>query len=217
MGDDASLAKESTLQSSSTQSTTHTTLSSALPSSRPVDATFTAPSSSSTPTELQQKVTIGQNGRRRIQPINISGSLTSQTFNVTDQRQKPSLSSLESHGSRPTGSRLSAIETIDYDSPSASIPQSGIGTAVLGNKRKAKEAEEDAMDVDGNETRILDAGASTGPRGKPIWVDSAVIPPVISHSKVQLGIPKVKSTLQRKLFNEENTIVMECHNAIATG
>lgn len=91
-----------------------------------------------------------------------------------------------------TAPRSSAME---YDLPE-NIPAAGIAAAVVGTKRKP-----------GSKTETVEEKVT---RKRPIWIDSGVVPPSISHSRVKLGIPKVRATLLRK--SEGDDIVMECRN-----
>ncbi|ORZ04889.1 TUP1-like enhancer of split-domain-containing protein [Absidia repens] len=53
-------------------------------------------------------------------------------------------------------------------------------------------------------------------RKTPTWVDAAVAPPIVSQSQLKLGLPRVKSTLMKKMSAERTTTVMECHNTSGT-
>lgn len=77
-----------------------------------------------------------------------------------------------------------------------SLPVGGVSAAVVGTKRKP-----------GSET-TMDEEQIT--RRRPVWIDSGVVPPAVSHSRVKLGIPKVRASLVRKA--EGDHIVMECRN-----
>ncbi|KAI8384389.1 WD40-repeat-containing domain protein [Radiomyces spectabilis] len=184
---------------------------------RPADADFTSSSGSAPVTPLQQKVTIGKDGKRRIQPIMIrSGTSSSSNQSSAQSRSYQSMQASQGTGANPsnqtnsmaTTSAVSSLERVDYDDPAVSLPTTGLKATVVGNKRKAE-----ATESDGTVSAEVSGTAPANPRERPEWIDAAVIPPVVLlPSQVKLGAPKVKSTFIRKTSPTESNTVMECHN-----
>ncbi|KAG2226895.1 hypothetical protein INT45_010174 [Circinella minor] len=153
-------------------------------------------------TIVQQTVTIGKDGKRRIKPVTIrTKSSMSPRPNSSSQNNSQSRLMQQQDDSRPTAMIMSGNDaTIVYDFPSASIPNKGIRAAALGTKRSS--GSETVMDVDEVERH----------RKRPVWMDSAMLPPASSKSKIRLGVPKVKSTFIRPIRDEATKAVMECNN-----
>ncbi|CAO3610025.1 unnamed protein product [Mucor hiemalis] len=155
-------------------------------------------SSSASPVVLEQKVSIAKNGKKRIQPMMLSPSASATT---SAQRTVASVSNTQRTFST-TSSNTSSLQEMEYDDPI--LPSQGVGSAVVGNKRKIEDlASNEENEVDGNKLS----------RVKPVWIDSAVAPPVVQKSVVKMGLPKVKSILSAKVRPDDPSVVMECHNA----
>src|SRR4051812_14941424 len=96
------------------------------------------------------------------------------------------------------------------DSPTYIMPN-GIGSAVIGNKRKDQ--------VNGTvDTNPLKKTATTTSNGgvNPEWSRSAIVPPWVERSQVRLGIPKVKLHFVRNKLGG-TTVSLECHNSPQRG
>lgn len=155
-------------------------------------------SSSASPVVLEQKVSIAKNGKKRIQPMMLSPSASATT---SAQRTVASVNNTQRTFST-TSSNTSSLQEMEYDDPI--LPSQGVGSAVVGNKRKIEDlASNEENEVDGNKLS----------RVKPVWIDSAVAPPVVQKSVVKMGLPKVKSILSAKVRPDDPSVVMECHNA----
>ncbi|KAI9278489.1 TUP1-like enhancer of split-domain-containing protein [Phascolomyces articulosus] len=180
---------------------TFTTLSKNNIQSQPANSDITSASSSKSDTIVQQTVTIGKDGKRRIKPVTIrtKSSVASRSNSVSQGSSQPR--TLLQDDNRPTAMIMSGNDaTIIYDFPSAIIPNTGIRATAVGTKRPS--GSETAMDVDEIERH----------RKRPIWMDSAMLPPASSKSKIRLGVPKVKSTFIRPVRDEATKAVMECDN-----
>lgn len=154
--------------------------------------------SSASSAVLEQKVSIAKNGKKRIQPMMLSPSASATT---SAQRTVASVNNTQRTFST-TSSNTSALQEMEYDDPI--LPSQGVGSAVVGNKRKVEDlASSEENEVDGNKLS----------RVKPVWIDSAVAPPVVQKSVVKMGLPKVKSILSAKVRPDDPSVVMECHNA----
>jgi protein HIRA/HIR1 len=166
---------------------------------------------------LEQKVSIAKNGKRRIQPVMLSPSASTETStkalpssNTTTKTTTAAAAAPMTTTTTTSSSNLlqqrPRISNMEYDDPI--IPSSGIGSLVTGNKRKASDAigtEEDEI-TRGNKPVTME-------RLKPEWIESAIPPPILQKSQVKLGLPKIKSILTAKTRPDDPTIVMECHNA----
>lgn len=157
-------------------------------------------SSSASPTISEQKISIAKNGKKRIQPVTLSPSSSSNT--VSTQSSTHSRPITTTAAAAATTANVRSFSTtgsqIEYDDPI--IPSTGIGSTITGNKRKSETEENELR---GNKLNRI----------RPEWVDAAVAPPMIEKSQVKLGLPKVKSVLQMKARPNDPTVVMECHNA----
>ncbi|KAI7876516.1 WD40 repeat-like protein [Lichtheimia hyalospora FSU 10163] len=187
-----------TTTANTTTTTQEQTSSTTAQPSRPADADFTS-SSSNQPTVLQQTVTVGKDGKRRIKPVTIRSS--SSTVSPGPRPASPKVQSVQHTGTveaRPAANVVRWADGITYDFPESNIPASGIGSVVVGNKR-------DAMQVD----------QDTPPRKRPAWIDSALLPPAAAQSQVRLGVPKIRSNFvwtPRGNDKQSKVILMECDN-----
>ncbi|KAI7904073.1 WD40-repeat-containing domain protein [Cokeromyces recurvatus] len=165
------------------------------------DSVMTSSSSTTTSFLLaQQKVTIAKNGKKRIQPMSMSPSSS-----TTSKTASPVLSQEANFSTHQKRTKTnSQVPFLEYDDPIIIPTTSGIGTTIIGNKRKASS---DENMVIGNHSKT---------RVRPEWIDSAVAPPVLQKSQVKIGLPKVKSILASKPHPNDPTIVMECHNTTTT-
>ncbi|KAI8337443.1 WD40-repeat-containing domain protein [Chlamydoabsidia padenii] len=178
----------------------------------------TGPSDSSfnkrpTPNEVNaiknQKVTVTQNGKRRIQPITVlqTSSTTSSPISIS--------SSNTAHGKHHTSqmtqstSKKTTQEVVDYDLPCMNLGGTGIPSAVIGNKRKNGLEDSDSTNNGITSQYTSDTGSSRNP---PSWIDTAIIPPVVGQSQVRFGLPQVKSTIINRVSKDGINTVMECHN-----
>lgn len=99
---------------------------------------------------------------------------------------------------RPAANVVRWEDGITYDFPESTIPASGIGSVVVGNKREAMEVDNDMP-----------------PRKRPAWIDSAILPPAAAKSQVRLGVPKIRSNFvwtPRGNDKQNKVILMECDN-----
>lgn len=211
------------LATNNEQNGTTTSTAKALATAAEITSSSTTASSSKSTVLLEQKISIAKNGKRRIQPVMLSPSASSETISNkqnmsnANHRSHPTAAApttttsiASSHrtgmANHSTHVRKSAsdISNMEYDDPSI-IPNSGINVNIHGgNKRKAQ----DNLEEPGNEI-----GARERDRYKPEWMDSAVPPPNIQKSQVQMGLPKIKSVLTAKTRPDDPTVVMECHNS----
>ncbi|KAI9496376.1 WD40-repeat-containing domain protein [Zychaea mexicana] len=210
-------------------------------SSQPTDADFTS-SSEKLNTITEQTVTIGKDGKRRIKPVTIrtktsmsprpSGLRSNSpqtkvkhflklypspkacTYRLSihiymhNNSRNTLLSFLNNQIQFQDEARPAALimtrndPTTVYEFPSANIPSTtGVRSIATGTKRPP--GSETQMDVDDIERT----------RKRPVWLDSAMLPPAALKSKIRLGVPKVKSTVIRPLRDDATkAVVMECDN-----
>ncbi|RUS24136.1 TUP1-like enhancer of split-domain-containing protein [Jimgerdemannia flammicorona] len=173
---------------------------------------MTSGSSSAPHSPVRQTVTIGPNGKKRIQP----------------QFQTPQ--GLNSNMYHATPTLFSPEETIEMDTPSRAMPYGGIQTVGIGNKRKEPPAQNDMITPikrgplsapgslnkgkQADRRESIDGEGSTSPV-KAEWMRSVVLPSTIERSQVRLGVPKVKSYLIKTL--DGSTVSLECHNSQKKG
>ncbi|KAI8141993.1 WD40-repeat-containing domain protein [Fennellomyces sp. T-0311] len=166
---------------------------------QPSDADFTSSSSKSN-TIIEQTVTIGKDGKRRIKPVTIRTKTSMSPRPSSLRPGSPQTRPQMNDDTRPTAMIVSRNDATIYEFPSASIPSTGVPSKAAGTKRSL--GSETTMDLDDNEIT----------RKRPVWLDSAMLPPAALKSKIRLGVPKVKSTLIRPLRDEKTKAVMECDN-----
>ncbi|KAH6644915.1 WD domain-containing protein [Truncatella angustata] len=157
--------------------------------------------------ELKSRVTIGKDGKKRVAPMLISSSGTGQS----------SLPQTQLVGSSATkAAQNDAPQTIlDLSKPYDGLPEGGLASMLLGNKRKA-------IPLDDDEEEVLGKRPATGPRpimrngvdglepatlepprnglvSTPEYLRPAVLNPSIAISQVRLAVPKVRSHVLRPL------------------
>ncbi|KAI9323328.1 WD40-repeat-containing domain protein [Dichotomocladium elegans] len=107
---------------------------------------------------------------------------------------------------RTIGNIVNWADGVTYDFPSAHIPALGIGSVVIGNKRRLAEGSEPAEED-------MDVDSKGSARKRPVWIDTAMIPPAAAKSQVRLGVPKVISNFVWTPRDGKKTqVVMECDN-----
>lgn len=157
--------------------------------------------------ELKSRVTVGKDGKKRVAPMLISSSGTGQS----------SLPQTQLVGSSTTKAAQSdAPQTVlDLSKPFDGLPEGGLASMLLGNKRKA-------IPLDDEEEEHPAKRAATGPRpivrngveglepaileppkhglvATPEFLRPAVLNPSIAISQVRLAVPKVRSHIVRPL------------------
>jgi protein HIRA/HIR1 len=158
--------------------------------------------------ELKSRVTITKDGKKRVAPMLISSSGTGQS----------SLPQTQLVGSSSTkAAQNDAPQTIlDLSKPYDGLPEGGLASMLLGNKRKAVLPEDEEDDgpnkrpstaapkpimrngVDGLEPASLEP-LKRGLESTPEFLRPAVLNPSISVSQVRLAVPKVRSHILRPL------------------
>ncbi|KAI0129722.1 TUP1-like enhancer of split-domain-containing protein [Xylariales sp. AK1849] len=158
-------------------------------------------------TELKSRVTINKDGKKRVAPMLISSSATGQS----------SLPQTQLVGASATkAAQNDAPQTIlDLSKPYDGLPEGGLASMLLGNKRKAIVLDEDDEEsvnkrpttgprpimrngVDGLEPASLEP-PKNGLVPTPEYLRPAVLNPSIAISQVRLAVPKVRSHILRPL------------------
>lgn len=174
------------------------------------DATAPAEESSDKTTqrvnELKARVTITKDGKKRVAPMLISSSGTGQS----------SLPQTQLMGSSATkGAQNDTPQSIlDLSKPFHRLPEGGLASMLLGNKRKAVFDEDDEdfaskrpmsgyrqiliNGVDGLEPASLEP-PKNGLVPTPDYMRPAILNPATSMSQVRLAVPKVRSHILRPL------------------
>ncbi|KAI1403901.1 Hira-domain-containing protein [Hypoxylon fuscum] len=169
--------------------------------------------------ELKSRVTITKDGKKRVAPMLISSSGTGQSSLPQSQLVGSSSSKAAQNDAPQT--------ILDLSKPYDGLPEGGLASMLLGNKRKAimLESEEDEdhpnKRINGTPKAIL----RNGPDGlepatleppqhgivpTPEYLRPAILNPSISLSQVRLAVPKVRShilrPLERGVLLEESTM-----------
>ena len=160
--------------------------------------------------KLKSRITITQDGKKRIAPLLVSSS-------GAQESSLPHARLMASSAMGQTGANDAPKTTLDLSKPFDGLPQGGIGSLLLGNKRKLAVIE---GDDDGRvEKRLALAGKdgaipimSNGPEGllpsrnltatsgqqtTPDFIRPAITNPNLTISSVRLAVPKVRSLIQR--------------------
>ncbi|KAI9028965.1 WD40-repeat-containing domain protein [Phycomyces nitens] len=169
-------------------------------SSRPTLPSVTIQSSSSSaPTSFHQTEVV-KDGKRRIQPFQVS---THASHNIepnvfvekpNSQTKRPRLENHSPISPPPTIQE----NNVNYTNPSVYLPSHGLGTQISGNRRPP--TTESFVDT----TPVV--------RERPAWVDGASIPHAVLESKVKLAIPTVRSRFLQKWGSKGQMTVMETQN-----
>ncbi|KAF9413406.1 HIR complex subunit [Podila epigama] len=147
----------------------------------------------------EQSVTMTSDGKKRIKPMFLGNGMGSpQIAQPIPQRTQPSNAGVPW-----------TMESVERGEPSASIPEGGFPTVVVGTKRK--EAPTNGVAPGG----ISKKADSVGAKGKGSLKTEeeptsrlAIASPLLAVSKVRLGVPRVKSHITR------NRAGLECHNSL---
>ena len=168
--------------------------------------------------KLKQRVTITSSGKKRIQPLLVSSS------NI-GEANLPRGTQLQQASGRGGGSDEPAGKILDLSKPYDGLPKGGLGSLLLGNKRKYAELDADAAGGEErrNEKRVrtieqsgatamvnntvdglVPASASLvgrdgGMAEVPEVLRPAVISPSVMVSQVRLAVPMVRTVILRPL------------------
>ncbi|KAH8649029.1 putative histone transcription regulator [Xylariales sp. PMI_506] len=157
--------------------------------------------------ELKSRVTITKDGKKRVAPMLISSSGTGQS----------SLPQTQLVGSSSTkAAQNDTPQTIlDLSKPYDGLPEGGLASMLLGNKRKAPASDEEDEEgsakkpstgprailkngVDGLEAATLEP-PKHGLVSTPEYLRPAVLNPSIAIAQVRLAVPKIRSHILRPL------------------
>ena len=165
--------------------------------------------------KLKSRITITQDGKKRIAPLLVSSS-------GAQESSLPHARLMASSAMGQIGVNDAPKTTLDLSKPFDGLPQGGIGSLLLGNKRKLAVIE---GDDDGRvEKRLALAGKdgaipimSNGPEGllparnltatfgqqtTPDFIRPAITNPNLTISPVRLAVPKIRSLIQRTFETE---------------
>lgn len=201
-------AAAATTTTTTTATTTNGTSEKAGDSNKDKEAEESADKTAERIRELKSRVTITKDGKKRVAPLLISSSGTGTS----------SLPQTQLIGSKTVTARDEVPQTIiDLNKPFDGLPQGGIASMLLGNKRKAavldgEDEEEPAAKrpalglptpimtngVDGLELATLQSPAN-GIVPTPEFLRPAVMHPALTVSQVRLAVPKIRSHIVRPL------------------
>lgn len=162
--------------------------------------------------KLKSRITITQDGKKRIAPLLVSSS-------GAQESSLPHARLVASSAMGQIGVNDAPKTTLDLSKPFDGLPQGGIGSLLLGNKRKLAVIE---GDDDGRvEKRLALAGkdgatpimsnlpegllparnltATSGQQTTPDFIRPAITNPNLTISPVRLAVPKIRSLIQRTL------------------
>jgi protein HIRA/HIR1 len=175
---------------------------------------------------LKQRVTFTKEGKKRIAPLLVSAS-------NQGEANLPRPTQLQQSSGRGGGSDEPAGKILDLSKPYDGLPKGGLGSLLLGNKRKFAELEADAAggEEKRNEKRVhamtqsgatailnntvdgvVPASASATGKDKdatktevPEVLRPAVVSPSLMVSQVRLAVPMVRSVILRPLDPRNTT------------
>ncbi|KAI9888717.1 MAG: HIR complex subunit [Vezdaea aestivalis] len=170
--------------------------------------------------KLKQRVTIDPNGRKRVQPIQISSFSGGQS-----SLPKPQIlaASTVIAGSKVEGPN----SILDLSKPWDGLPPGGLAALLLGDKRRVTDINgESSPQVERQIARVSQGGATPiltsspngahltqsqpgqiGPDITPDWIRPAVLNPSLSLSQVRLAVPKLRASFARRIDVNGNTVL----------
>ena len=154
------------------------------------------------PPSLQQKVTFTKDGKKRVAPTFLGSSSNTPFANSVTESSLVSVQSLVSENTR----------TLDLSTPSAALPRGGMPTAIIGNKRKHVESEND----EGRASTSLTNGVNKDSQGVQSVLRPAIISPATVVSQVRLGVPRVMSHFSYSSA-EKTGPILEARNGTGQG
>ncbi|KAH9907163.1 Hira-domain-containing protein [Xylariomycetidae sp. FL2044] len=158
--------------------------------------------------ELKSRVTVGKDGKKRVAPMLISSSGTGQSSLPQTQLVGSSASKAAQNDAPQT--------ILDLTKPYDGLPEGGLATMLLGNKRKSNVLEADDDEdhpskrawtgpraimrngADGLEPAALEP-PKQGLLPTPEYLRPAILNPSIAVSQVRLAVPKIRSHILRPL------------------
>jgi protein HIRA/HIR1 len=149
------------------------------------------------PQVLQQKVTIGKDGKKRVTPIFLGSSANAPiTSSMPESRLLPS-QNMSSENTR----------TLDLSSPSAALPRGGMPTMIIGNKRKHN----DKTDEDEEAPVGKVNGVSKENQSIPSVLRPAIVSPATGIAQVRLGVPRVMTHFDYEV-GDKSGLILEARN-----
>ncbi len=168
---------------------------------------------------MKKRVTITKDGRKRVAPLLVASSGAGQS----SLPQSQLMAATSSNG---------AIEApqafLDLSKPYDGLPAGGLSSMLLGNKRKAVEAEDMEEDGDEHSHKRISSSSRVVPILRngvdglepatamakdqnltPAFVRPAVVDPIMAVSQVRLGVPRVRTHIVRSLSRSASTAINE--------
>ncbi|KAI9796588.1 MAG: HIR complex subunit [Sarcosagium campestre] len=166
---------------------------------------------------LKQRVTITQDGKKRIAPLLLSGS------SGVGESSLPKSQLMAASGSTQGASNDAPHSILDLSKPFDGLPKGGLAALLLGNRRSAAVADADEQAIvdkrlaaasrDGAVpilTGRVDGTAGLEPadtpksvagrvQATPEFIRPAVVNPSLSVSQVRLAVPKLRSHIVRSI------------------
>ncbi|OAD70377.1 hypothetical protein PHYBLDRAFT_171755 [Phycomyces blakesleeanus NRRL 1555(-)] len=171
----------------------------------PTLSSGTIKSSSSSVTTPFHQIEVVKDGKRRIQPFQVSSNASHNPgFNLlaektNNQNKKARMEIHPPNTPPPTRQGIS----VDYTDPSVYIPIHGLGTLLTDNRKSS------AADSSGDIPSVV--------RTRPQWSDVASIPHAVLESRVKLATPTVRSRILQNFGTEGHVRVMEVQNNLHQG
>ncbi|KAJ4144455.1 hypothetical protein LMH87_003337 [Akanthomyces muscarius] len=159
--------------------------------------------------ELKSRVTVGKDGKKRVAPLLVSSS-------GTGQSSLPQTQLIGSTSTTKISQNDAPLTVLDLSKPFNGLPEGGIASLLLGNKRirtgaETEEGEEPlAKRPAGGPTAIVTGGVAgvepavlanieNGVIPTPEFLRPAVLNPALSVAAVRLAVPRVRSHIIRPL------------------
>ncbi|ORZ17493.1 WD40-repeat-containing domain protein [Lobosporangium transversale] len=191
----AAAAIAATNGTSSTPSSSSTTSSSSSMPSRPIQTHIVA---------SEQTVTLTSDGKKRIKPLFLGNGMG--TVPVTRPQPPPVSHAAVSH---IFGSNINSMNHVERGEPSMAIPDGGIPSVVVGMKRKEINGGSSTGGPSKKGPETVKGKGGSGKVEEEVVTRIPIASPLLSVSKVRLGVPKVRSHITR------NRAGLECHNSLS--
>ncbi|TGZ79214.1 Hira-domain-containing protein [Ascodesmis nigricans] len=142
---------------------------------------------------FKQKITITKDGKKRVAPLLVSSGGGGHRSNL------PNTQLLQAQNAS-SGPSTDPKVILDISTPYDGLPKGGLTSFVLGNKRKPQE--DDVEPTSTNFSKRVAIHSAPAPRTAivtPEFIRPAIVSPSVSVSQVRLGIPKVRTIVQRAI------------------
>jgi protein HIRA/HIR1 len=179
--------------------------------------------------KLKQRITITKDGKKRVAPLLLT------TNQGEANLPRPQLQQATRLGTGPSDE---PAKILDVSRPYDGLPRGGLGSLLIGNKRKYAEVADDGTGEDkrhetriqaiqqngatpivsNTETGLVPASAATASKRLndiPDVLRPAIINPSMTVSSIRLAVPQVRSVILRPLEDAEGRDTVEGESAVS--